>query len=38
MPKIDIDTAPAVEGVSYSPPFAAPSARRVRRRLPMSAV
>ncbi|HZZ90071.1 MAG TPA: cupin domain-containing protein [Caulobacteraceae bacterium] len=33
MPKIDVDAVAEVKGVGYPPPFAAPSADRVRRRL-----
>ena len=33
MPKIDISTVPARQGVGYPAPFAAPCAERVRRRL-----
>ncbi len=33
MPKIDLDAVPARQGSSYPPPFDAPCARRVRRRL-----
>ena len=33
MPKIDIDAVPARKGVGYPPPFDAPCADRVRRRL-----
>lgn len=33
MPKIDIATVPARQGVGYPAPFAAPCAERIRRRL-----
>ena len=33
MPKIDIAAVPAVRGVGYPPPFGAPCADRIRRRL-----
>jgi uncharacterized cupin superfamily protein len=33
MPKIDIATVPERKGVGYPPPFAAPCADRIRRRL-----
>ncbi|HEY5761412.1 MAG TPA: cupin domain-containing protein [Steroidobacter sp.] len=33
MPKIDISTVPARQGVGYPAPFAAPCADRIRRRL-----
>ena len=33
MPKIDISTVPARQGVGYPEPFAAPCADRIRRRL-----
>lgn len=33
MPKIDVCAVPAVQGSGYPPPFDAPSASRIRRRL-----